>query len=719
MSGVPPIDRRSFLASVAAVGGALALGFDIPLGSRPANASAMAREITVWVVIEPDDTVIIRVAKSEMGQGSFTALPMLVAEELECDWRKVKAEFAPPHENRRRNRAWGNMSTGASRSISASQSDLRRAGATAREMLIAAAAARWNVPGGECSAANSTITHRPSGRTVTFGGIAADAAAVTPPEKVALKAPKNWKLIGTRQKRLEIRDKVMGKPIYAIDVRLPNMVYAAIIQCPVFKGTLKSADETALAGLKGVRQVIKHADAVAVVADSWWQAKKAAELLPVSWNIGDDADVSSATIREAVHAGLSANDARVGRSDGDVDRALAQAVKRIEADYEVPFLAHATMEPQNCAAHVTADRAEIWAPTQDGETALAIAADAAGLPASKVVVNKMMLGCGFGRRGIFQDFVRQAVLIAKEVGQPVKLVWTREEDIRHDFYRPVAAARMTGGLDADGALIAFNIRTAGQSIIAAVSPRVMQFGVDRNFLQGLLEDMPYDVPNYRVDYAMRNTHVPVGVWRSVNHSQNAFFKEGFIDELAHAAGTDPYLFRRKLLAKKPRQLAVLDAAAAKAEWNSALPLEMFRGIAIHDSQNSICAQVVEASITGDGRVRVHRVVSAIDAGHVVNPLTVELQTESAVVYGLTAALYGEITIRHGQVEQSNFDDYRMLRLADMPRVETVIVTSDGFWGGVGETPVPPLAPALCNAIFSATGKRIRSLPLKNHDLRSA
>jgi isoquinoline 1-oxidoreductase beta subunit len=719
MSGVPPIDRRSFLASVAAVGGALALGFDIALGSRPANASAMAREITVWVVIEPDDTVIIRVAKSEMGQGSFTALPMLVAEELECDWRKVKAEFAPPHENRKRNRAWGNMSTGASRSISASQSDLRRAGATAREMLIAAAAARWNVPGGECSAANSTITHRPSGRTITFGGIAADAAAVTPPEKVALKAPKDWKLIGTRQKRLEIRDKVMGKPIYAIDVRLPNMVYAAIIQCPVFKGTLKSADETALAGLKGVRQVIKHADAVAVVADSWWQAKKAAELLPVSWNIGDDADVSSATIREAVHAGLSANDARVGRSDGDVDRALAQAVKRIEADYEVPFLAHATMEPQNCAAHVTDDRAEIWAPTQDGETALAIAADAAGLPASKVVVNKMMLGCGFGRRGIFQDFVRQAVLIAKEVGQPVKLVWTREEDIRHDFYRPVAAARMTGGLDADGALIAFNIRAAGQSIIAAVSPRVMQFGVDRNFLQGLLEDMPYDVPNYRVDYAMRNTHVPVGVWRSVNHSQNAFFKEGFIDELAHAAGTDPYLFRRKLLAKKPRQLAVLDAAAAKAEWNSALPPEMFRGIAIHDSQNSICAQVVEASITGDGRVRVHRVVSAIDAGHVVNPLTVELQTESAVVYGLTAALYGEITIRHGQVEQSNFDDYRMLRLADMPRVETVIVASDGFWGGVGETPVPPLAPALCNAIFSGTGKRIRSLPLKNHDLRSA
>jgi isoquinoline 1-oxidoreductase subunit beta len=719
MSGVPQIDRRSFLASVAAVGGALALGFEIPFGPRAGRASVPAKEITAWIVIEPDDTVIIRVAKSEMGQGSFTALAMLVAEELECDWSKVKAEFAPPHENRKRNRVWGNMSTGASRSISASQNDLRRAGATAREMLIAAAAARWKVAGSECAAANSTITHLASGRSVTFGRIAAAAAAIAPPAQVALKDPKDWKLIGTRQNRLEVADKVTGKPIYAIDVRLPNMLYAAIVQCPVFKGTVRSVDETKLAGLKGIRRVVKQTDSVAVVADTWWQAKKAAEMLPVTWNGGDNAGVSSGTIREEVRAGLSAADARVGRSDGDVDRALALAARRIEADYEVPFLAHATMEPQNCTAHVTAEHAEIWAPTQDGETALAIAADASGLPPGKIVVHKMMLGCGFGRRGIFQDFVRQAVLIAKEVGQPVKLVWTREEDIRHDFYRPVAAARMTGGLDADGAPIAWKIRTAGQSIIAAVSPRVMQFGVDRNFLQGLLEDMPYDVPNYRVDFAMRNTHVPVGVWRSVNHSQNAFFKEGFVDELAHAAGSDPYLFRRKLLAKKPKQLAVLDAVAAKAEWGSPLPPGVFRGIAIHDSQNSICAQVVEASVASDGKVHVQRVVSAIDAGHVVNPLTVELQTESAVVYGLTAALYGEITIADGRVEQSNFNDYPMLRLADMPRVETVIVASGGFWGGVGETPVPPLAPALCNAIFFATGKRIRSLPLKNHDLRQA
>ena len=712
------LDRRSFLASIAAVGGSLVLGFEIPFGTRAVQASVSPREITAWIVIEPDETVIIRVAKSEMGQGSFTALPMLVAEELECDWSKVRAEFAPPHENRKRNRVWGNMSTGASRSISASQNDLRRAGATARAMLIAAAAARWNVPMTECTAAQGVISHGPSGRSVPFGAIAAAAADMKPPTQVALKDPKDWKLIGTRQRRFDVPDKITGKPIYAIDVQLPNMLCAAIVQCPVFKGTLKAVDETRLAGMRGIRQVVKLPDAVAVVADSWWRAKKAAEALPVTWDFGDNSEVSSGTIRAQLKAGLGANDARIGRADGDVERALGQAVKRIEADYAVPFLGHATMEPQNCTAHVTADLVEVWAPTQDGETALAIAADAAGMSPDKVLIHKMMLGGGFGRRGIFQDFVRQAVLIAKAVGQPVKLVWTREEDIRHDFYRPVAMARMIAGLDANGMPIAWKIRTSGQSIIAAVSPRVMQFGVDRNFLQGLLEDMPYEVPNYLVDFAMRNSHVPVGVWRSVNHSQNAFFKESFIDEMAFAAGLDPYLFRRRLLAKKPRELAVLEAAAKRAGWGASLPSGIFRGMALHNSQSSICAQVVDASVGADGKVRVHRVVSAIDAGHVVNPLTIELQTESAVVFGLTAALYGEITIKDGRVEQANFHDYPMLRLAEMPQVETVIVAGDG-WGGVGETAVPPLAPALCNAIFAGTGKRIRSLPLKNHALRSA
>jgi isoquinoline 1-oxidoreductase subunit beta len=718
VSRVLHLDRRSFLASIAAAGGSLVLGFEIPFGTRATHAAVGPREITAWIVIEPDETVIIRVAKSEMGQGSFTALPMLVAEELECDWSKVRAEFALPHENRKRDRVWGNMSTGASRSISASQNELRRAGATARAMLLAAAAARWNVPMTECTAAQGVITHGPSGRSVTFGAIAAAAADMKPPTQVALKDPKDWKLIGTRQRRFDVPDKITGKPIYAIDVQLPNMLCAAIVQCPVFKGTLKAVDETKLAGMNGVRKVVKLPDAVAVVADSWWRAKKAVEALPVTWDFGDNAGVSSGTIHAQVKAGLSANDARIGRADGDADRALGQAIKRIEADYEVPFLGHATMEPQNCTAHVTADLVEVWAPTQDGETALAIAADAAGMSPDKVLIHKMMLGGGFGRRGIFQDFVRQAVLIAKAVGQPVKLVWTREEDIRHDFYRPVAMARMTAGLDANGMPIAWKIRTSGQSIIAAVSPRVMQFGVDRNFLQGLLEDMPYEVPNYLVDFAMRNSHVPVGVWRSVNHSQNAFFKESFVDEMAFASGVDPYLFRRKLLARKPRELAVLEAAAERAGWDTSPRSGVFRGIALHNSQNSICAQVVDASVGADGKVRVHRVISAIDAGHVVNPLTIELQTESAIVFGLTAALYGEITIKDGRVEQANFNDYPMLRLAEMPQVETVIVPGEG-WGGVGETAVPPLAPALCNAIFAGTGKRIRSLPIKNHDLRSA
>ncbi len=713
------IDRRSFLLSVTAAGGALALGFDIPFGATRARAQGDAREVTAWIVIEPDDTVTIRVAKSEMGQGSFTALPMLVAEELECDWRKVKAEFVPAHENARRNRVWGNMSTGASRAVSSSQQDLRRAGATARMMLIAAASARWNVPVAECTAADSVITHHPSGRTITFGAVAEAAAALPPPANVALKGPKDWKLIGTPQKRFEVADKITGKPIYAIDVRVPDMLNAAIVQCPVFKGTLRSVDERALAAMKGVRRIVKLPDAVAVVADTWWQAKKAADALSVTWNFGDGVEVSSAAIRERLQSGLSATDAGIGRNIGNADAALAQAVKRVEADYEAPFLAHATMEPQNCTAHVTADRVEVWAPTQDAETALATAADAAGVPANRVVVHPMMLGGGFGRRGLVQDFVRQAVLIAKETGRPVKLLWSREEDIRHDFYRPVAAARMVAGLDADGMPVAWKIRTAGQSIIANIAPHILRFGADKNFLQGLLEDMPYDVPNYFVDFAMRNTHVPVGVWRGVNHSQNCFFKECFIDELAFAAGADPYHYRRKLLAKARRHLAVLDAAAARAGWDTPAPAGIARGIAHHESQGSVCAHVVEASVAPDGGVRVHRVVAAIDAGHVVNPLSVELQTESAIVFGLTAALYGEITIKDGQVEQSNFGDYQMLRMAEMPRIETIIVPSSGTWGGVGEPPLPPLAPALCNAIFAATGRRIRSLPLKNHDLRKA
>jgi len=564
MSARPGIDRRAFLVRAAAAGGALTLGFAVPFGAPRARAENSPPEITAWIVIRPDDSVIIRVAKAEMGQGAFTALPMLVAEELECDWRKVKPEFVRAHENARRGRVWGNMSTGASRGISASQQDLRRAGATAREMLIAAAAARWNVPAAECTAANSVIRHRPSGRSVTFAAVAVAAAAMPAPAQVRLKDPKDWKLIGTAKPRFEVGAKVTGQPIYAIDVRLPDMLYAMIVQCPVFKGRLKSVDASKLSAMKGVHRVVRLPDAVAVVADNWWRARKAADALVIAWDPGEGAAVSSKQIRNSLRSGLETAQAGVGRSAGDVDAALAQAATRIEADYEVPFLAHATMEPQNCTASVKDGRVEVWAPTQDAETARAIAANAAGVPNESVIVHPMMLGGGFGRRGMMQDFVRQAVLIAKDAGRPVQLIWTREEDTRHDFYRPAVAARMSAGLDADGMPVAWKIRTTGQSIMATIAPHILRFGADKHFLQGLLEDNPYPVPHYFVDFAMRATHVPVGVWRSVNHSQNAFFKECFIDEMAHAAGIDPYLYRRRLLAQAPRQLAVLDAVAEES-----------------------------------------------------------------------------------------------------------------------------------------------------------
>ena len=728
------LDRRKFIVGAGAAGGGLALGFALPGAPDPAAAGMVAAqasshasskapsqvpsEVNCWVLVAPDDTVTIRVARAEMGQGALTGLALLVAEELHCDWDKVRTEMVSPSENLRRSRIWGDMSTGASRSIASSQKYLRQAGATAREMLIAAAAARWGAPAAECAARDSVITHMPSGRRLTFAAVAADAGKLTPPETVALKHSDAWTLAGRPHRRLDVKDKVAGKPIYAIDVRLPDMLHAAIVQCPVFGGAPRAVEESSIAGMRGVRKIVRLPDAVAVVADSWWRAKSAADVLQVEWDFRGNGRVSSVSIGGFVRDGLDAAPAQVGRADGDVATALARAARRIEAEYAVPFLAHATMEPQTCTAHVRPDGVEIWAPTQDGTTALVTAATAAGVPNDKVTVHAMMLGGGFGRRGAIQEYVRQAVLIAREFSEPVKMLWSREQDIAHDQYRPCGMARLAAGLAADGYPVALSIRLAGPSFVASLIP---QFGTnitDRSFVSGLAEEMPYDVPNYLVDYVIRQTHVPLGVWRAINYTQNAFYKESFVDELAHVAGIDPYAYRRRLLRNSPKNLAVLDAAARAAAWGAPLPRGIHRGIAVNEACGSYCAQVVEASVT-DGRVRVHRVVSAIDCGHAVNPLSIEMQTEGAIVYALTAALYGEITVRDGAVEQSNFHDYEMLRLAEAPKVETVIVPSGGFWGGVGEPPVPPLAPALCNAIFAATGKRIRSLPLKNHDLEAA
>jgi isoquinoline 1-oxidoreductase subunit beta len=716
----PQINRRAFVARVAATGGALALGFDIPFGPRSPCAAEQPPEITAWIVIEPDDIVTIRIAKSEMGQGSFTGLSMLVAEELACDWSKVRPQFVAPHENLARKRVWGDMSTGGSRSIRMSHLMLRKAGATAREMLIAAAAAQWNVAPTECHAANSMITHGPTGRSVTFGKVATAAAKIDPPKDIKLKEPKDWNLIGKPTRRLEALDKIQGQMTYGIDIRVPNMLYAALVQCPIFKGTLASVDDSRAVGMSGVRKIIKPSDAVAVVADTWWQAKRAADALSIIWDDRGNGNVSSESIKEFLRTGLDATEAGVGRQQGNVTEALGQAARRIEAEYYAPFLAHATMEPQNCTAHVVGDKVEIWLPTQSGEAALAAAARAARVPPRNVVVHKTMLGGGFGRRAGIQDVVPAAVHIAKEMGQPVKTIWTREEDMRHDFYRPVAMARMTSGLDEAGRPIAWRVRLTGNSIRATLTPQAIRNGVDTEFQEGFIGDMPYDVPNYLADYAMRNTHVPVGFWRCVNHTQNCFFKESFVDELAHAAGADPYEYRRNLLGKgrrAERLLVLLDAAARASGWGTPLPSGFGRGIAIEEAFRTYVAGVAEVSVGDDGRVRVHRFVLALDPGIVVNPLSIEMQVQSGVVFGLTAALYGEITIANGRVKQSNFDDYPMLRMAEMPKVETLVLSTGGFRGGIGEPPVAVVAPALCNAIFAATGKRIRALPIKNHDLR--
>ena len=713
------ISRRSFILSSAAVGGGLLLGFHLPGADLLRSAAAtQAAEVNAWIVIQPDDTVVIRVARSEMGQGIFTALPMLVAEELECDWNKVRAEYASVAEHLRRNRVYVSFSTGGSRSIRGSQEFLRQAGATGREMLIAAAAQQWGVSPSECRAANSVITHQPTGRTVTFGAVADAASRLAPPKSVALKPPEQWKLIGKPVKRLDTTDKVLGRPVFGIDVRLPDMLCAAIRQCPVFGGTLKSYDEAAIRNRKGLRQVVALKDAVAVVAESWWQAKQAVEAMPVTWDEGPNARVNTADIMTFLRGGLTAADAPIARNDGDARSALASASTVVEAEYYAPFLAHATMEPMTCTAHVTADRFEVWAPTQNAEATLAAAADAAGMPVGKGEVHVTFLGGGFGRRGAFQDYTRQAVTIAKAVGKPVKLLWTREEDIQHDHYRPVSLVKLTAGLDASGMPVALQARVAGQSITAGLAPGRVANGLDLQFLEGLI-DMPYAIRNVRIEYAMRNTHVPVGFWRSVNHTQNAFYKECFVDEMAHAAGQDPYQYRRRLLTGKTRELNVLTTAAEKAGWGQPLPPGVFRGIALNESYGSHCAEVAEVSVSQKGEVRVHRVVAAVDPGYVVNPATVQAQAEGSIVYALTAALYGEITIKDGRVEQSNFGDYEMLHIDEMPKVEIYPVPTGGFWGGIGEPFTPPVFPAVCNAVFAATGKRIRSLPLKNHDLKKA
>lgn len=716
------LSRRRFLIGTAAAAGGFSLGFHLPFAALAQERNAILPEVNAWVLIHPDDTVVVRIARSEMGQGTLTGLAQLVAEELECDWSKVTTEYPTPGESLRRNRIWGNFSTGGSRGIRESHEYVRQGGATAREMLVAAAATLWKVPVQECSAANSVITHNPSGRTVTYGAVASLAAHMQPPANVPLKDPKDWKIAGKPLPRLDTRDKLTGKQVYGVDLQLPGMLNASIKACPVFGGKVASFDAAAVSGMPGVRKVVQVDEtAVAVVADTWWQAHSALNALPIVWDEGPNTNVTSETIAAMLREGLDAEEAVVGTAIGDVRAALAESAKVATATYSFPYQAHATMEPMNATARYTTDKCEVWVPTQNGETSLVAAAEASGLPMEQCEVYKLHLGGGFGRRGAYQEYVRQAVRLAKEfAGTPVKLIWSREEDMLHGAYHPVTQCRLRAAIDKQGNVSAFHMRISGQSILWSLRAEVRETGRDPAVFQGLNDGgaegaFGYTIPNLLIDHAMRNPPVPPGFWRGVNLNQNALYVECFMDELAHEAGIDPLEFRRKLLVNHPNHLAVLDAVAERIGWEKPAGNGIHRGLAQIMGFGSYVAAAAEVSVT-DGQLKIHRIVAATDPGHIVNPAQAERQVEGSFVYGLSACLYGECTINGGRVEQENFDTYEVMRMDQMPAVETILMPSGNFWGGVGEPTIAVAGPAVLNAVFAATGKRIRQLPLKNNSL---
>jgi len=724
---VTNLSRRKFVVGSAAAGGGLALGLRLPFGAGPAAAQSGpgGTEVNAWVVVRPDDTCAIRIARAEMGQGTHTGLAQLVCEELECDWRKVVLDPITPGQNLARKRVWRNMSTGGSRGIRESHDYVRQAGAAARMMLLQAAANQWNVPVGELAVANGVITHAATGRSTSYGKVAAAAAKLPAPDPkgIKLRDPRQWKLAGKPMKRLDTAGKVNGSTKYSSDLVLPNMLYAAVKACPVYGGKLVRFDESKIANRPGVSGAVQVNDStVAVVADSWWRAKTALDALPVVWDEGPGAKQSSKTIAAHLRDGLTASDAYADIDDGDAPKAIAGAARKVEAVYSTPFLSHACMEPMNCTVRITDKKAEVWMPSQNAEASMAALSSASGLPLAQCEAHNHPLGGGFGRRGGTQDFVRQGVAIAQRFpGYAVKMLWSREEDQAHDFYRPISQCKLSAGLDASGNLVGLHIRVSGQSINAYLAPHNIKDGKDRRQLQGLWKTLAgdaqigYTVPNLRTEYAMRNTHVPVGPWRGVNTNQNAVYLECFMDEVAKAAGRDPLEFRRALMQKHPKHLGVLNAAAEKGDWGKPLPAGVFRGIAQHMGYGSYTAAVAEVSVSGKGEVKVHRMVLATNCGHAVNPATIAAQVEGSVAYGFDS-LQNEMTIENGRAVELNFHTYRPARLAQLPRVETVIVPTYDFWGGVGEPTICVTAPAILNAIFAATGKPVRTLPIKNHGL---
>ena len=725
------IKRRDFLAGAAA--GSLVVGMHLPALAQEMSASgggALPPEINAWVVVQPDERVIVRVVRSEMGQGTLTGLAQLVAEELECDWSRVSTVYPTPGESLQRQRVWGSFSTGGSRGIRESQDYVRKGGAAARMMLVQAAADEWKVPAAECRVDKGVITHAGSQRRTTYGQVARAAARLSPPTEVPLKDPKTWKIAGQRLAKLDTREKTNGSQVYGSDLKMAGLLNAAIRDCPVFGGKVRGVDSAAVEKMPGVKKVVRVGDsAVAVVADTWWRAKKGVDALKIDWDLGPHAGVQQADINATLKAGLTAEQAAVGNSVGDTRAALAGAARRIEAEYAYPFQNHATMEVMNATARWTPQRCEVWTPTQNGEGALAATAEAAGLPPAQCDVYRLHLGGGFGRRGAVHDWVRQAVAIAKELpGTPVKLVWSREEDMTHGRYHPITRAKVTAGLDARGDITGLHLRISGQSILAGIFPQNVRDGRDPVVFQGLNAGggeamIGYTFPALLVDHAMRNPHVPPGFWRGVNMNQNAVYLECFIDEIAHATGQDPLALRRKLMANHPKHLAVLEAAAKRAGWGTPAPdvdgQKVFRGLAQMHGFGSYVAACAEVSVNTAGELKMHRIVAATDCGHAVNPQQIEAQVEGSFVYGLSAALYGECTVKDGRIEQRNFDTYPVMRMNTMPKVETVILTSGGFWGGVGEPTIAVAAPAVLNAIFAATGRRIRELPLGNQSLKRA
>ncbi len=727
------LSRRTFIigsGSIAA--GGLALGLPSLMPAALAQTHGEAAEVNVWVVVKPDDTCVIRIARSEMGQGTRTGLAQLVAEELECDWKKVTTEMPTPGQSVARKRAWGEMSTGGSRGIRISQDYVRKGGAAARMMLLQAAADQWKVPVADVSVAQGIISHKASGRTLRYGQVADAASKLTAPDPktITLKSPKDWAIAGKPMARIDTAEKLNGSLMYGADIQFDGMLCAAIKDCPVFGGKMVSFDDTAIKSMRGVKGAVRvNASTVAVVADTWWRAKMALEKLPVVWDEGTSSKVSSTSIAAHLAEGLTAQvplGSVAGRVEGDALGAIAGAAKKVEATYGSPFLAHAPMEPMNATVKLTAgadgkiQRAECWVPTQNGEASHAALAEAAGIPLAQCEIYKMDLGGGFGRRGGTQDYVHQATAIAKQfMGTPIKLLWSREEDQAHDFYRPISQAKMSAGLDVQGNLVGLHVRISGQSINATVNPLSIKDGKDERQLQGFWKttegdaQFGYTIPNLLTEYVMRNTHVPVGPWRGVNTNQNAVYAECFIEEVAKAAGKDSVAFRRAMMQNHPKHLAVLNAAAEKGDWGKPLPAGVFRGIAQFMGYGSYSAATAEVSVSAKGEIKVHRMVLATNCGHAVNPDQIAAQVEGGVAYGLSATFFGENTVENGRIKELNFDTYRILKIKEMPKVETIIVPTYDFWGGVGEPTICVVAPAVLNAIFAATGKPVRQLPLKN------